>query len=121
MYIDNCIVKTMLFCQFITQVQFHSNLKTLEYFSAINPLMYLDNFIIFFFYVNLLARYSSPPTRRHGNDIKHVPCYLRGTIDMSLFYLNESKPQLLGYANTSYLSNPHKVISQSSIYDQVMI
>ena len=121
MYLDNCIVETMLFFQFITQVQFHSNLKTLEYFSAINPLMYFDNFIIFFFSANLLVRYSSPPTRRHENDIKHVLRYLRGTIDMSLFYSNESKPQLLGYANTSYLSNPHKVISQTSRYAQVMI
>ena len=32
---------------------------------------------------------------------------------MGLFYLNELKNQLLGYANAGYLSNPHKVRSQT--------
>ena len=31
---------------------------------------------------------------------------------MSLFYSNESKQQLLGYADAGYLSNPHKTRSQ---------
>ena len=31
---------------------------------------------------------------------------------MSLFYSNESKQQLLGYANLGYLSDPYKAIAQ---------
>ena len=31
---------------------------------------------------------------------------------MSQFFSNESKQQLLGYANIDYLSNAHKIISQ---------
>ena len=65
------------------------------------------------FLVNLLAKYSSATTRRHWNGIKHILRYLQGTIDMGLFYSNELKQQLLGYANVGYLSDPHKVKSQT--------
>ncbi|WJZ85509.1 hypothetical protein VitviT2T_005039 [Vitis vinifera] len=65
------------------------------------------------FSVNLLARYSSAPTRRHWNGIKHILRYLHGTTDMSLFYSRESKQQVLGYADAGYLSDPHKGRSQT--------
>ena len=63
------------------------------YLSAIGALMYLANFTRpdITFSVNLLPRYSSAPTRRHWNGIKHILRYLRGTIDMGLFYSRESK------------------------------
>ena len=80
------------------------------YLSVIGTLMYLATCtrpnIIFF--VNLLARSNSAPTRRHWNGIKHILCYLRRTTDMGLFYSRESKQQLLGYADAGYLSDPHK-------------
>ena len=80
------------------------------YFSAIGALMYLANYTRpdIAFAVNLLARYSSAPTRRHWNGIKHILRYLSGTTDQGLFYPNGSKPQLVGYADASYLSDPHK-------------
>jgi hypothetical protein len=53
------------------------------------------------FSVNLLARYSSAPTLRHWNGVKHVLRYLHGTTDMGLFYPNKSNPQLVGYADAS--------------------
>ena len=58
------------------------------YLSAIGALMYLTNCTRpnIAFPVNLLARYSSAPTRRHWNGIKHLLRYLRGTTDMGLFY-----------------------------------
>ncbi|WJZ95457.1 hypothetical protein VitviT2T_014227 [Vitis vinifera] len=64
------------------------------------------------FFVNLLARYSSAPTRIHWNGIKHILRYLHGTTDMCLFYSRKSKQQLLGYADARYLSDPHKGRSQ---------
>ena len=60
------------------------------------------------FAINLLARFSSSPTHRHWNGIKHVFRYLRGIIDMGLFYSNDSKSLLVGYVDVGYLSNPHK-------------
>ncbi|RVW93168.1 Retrovirus-related Pol polyprotein from transposon TNT 1-94 [Vitis vinifera] len=85
------------------------------YLSAIGALMYLANCTRpdIAFSVNLLARYSSSPTRRHWNGIKHILRYLRGTTDMGLFYSRESKQQLLGYADAGYLSDPHKGRSQT--------
>jgi hypothetical protein len=64
------------------------------YLSAIGALMYLANCIRLdiAFSVNLLARYSSAPTLRHWNGVKHVLRYLRGMTDMRLFYPNKSNP-----------------------------
>ena len=38
--------------------------------------------------------------------------YPRKTIVMSLFYSEESKTKLIGYADAEYLSDPHKDLSQ---------
>ena len=65
------------------------------------------------FLVNLLARYSSSPTKRHWNGIKHILHYLRGTIDMRLFYSNKSNFNLVSFADFGYLSDLHKVKSQT--------
>ena len=85
------------------------------YLSSIGTLIYLANCICpnIVFSINLLARYSYTPTRRHWNGIKHILGYLCGTTDMSLFYSRESKQQLLGYADAGYLSDPHKGRSQT--------
>ncbi|KAL5553718.1 hypothetical protein UlMin_041119 [Ulmus minor] len=85
------------------------------YLSAIGALMYLANCTRpdIAFVVNLLARFSSSPTRRHWNGIKHIFRYLQGTIDLGLFYPNESKKGLVGYADAGYLSDPHKAQSQT--------
>ncbi|KAL4016718.1 hypothetical protein IC575_024375 [Cucumis melo] len=85
------------------------------YLSAIGALMYLANNIRpdIAFSVNLLARYSSSPTKKHWNGVKHVLHYLRGTIDMDLFYSNKSNFDLVGYVDAGYLSDPHKSRSQT--------
>lgn len=85
------------------------------YLSAIGALMYLANCTRpdIAFSVNLLARYSSAPTKRHWNGVKHLLRYLSGTIDLGLFYPYESKSKLIGYADAGYLSDPHKGRSQT--------
>ena len=85
------------------------------YLSAIGALMYLANCTRpdIAFSVNLLARYNSAPTKRHWNEVKHISQYLRGTSDMGLYYLKESKSQLIGYVDARYLSDPHKARSQT--------
>ena len=67
------------------------------------------------FPINLSVRYSSVPTQRHWNDIKHILRYLQGTVDMCLFYSKESKQQLLEYAYARYLTDSHKAISQQGM------
>ncbi|CAM8884854.1 unnamed protein product [Rhodiola kirilowii] len=85
------------------------------YFSAIGALMYLANCTRpdISFAVNLLARFSSAPTKRYWNGVKHIFRYLQGTIDLGLFYPNNTKPILIGYADAGYLSDPHKDKSQT--------
>ena len=39
--------------------------------------------------------------------------YPRRTIVMGLFYSDESKTKLIGYADAEYLSDPHKALSQA--------
>ena len=65
------------------------------------------------FAVNMLARFSSSPTRRHWNGIKHLFRYLRGTVDLGLLYPRNTKQGLVGYADAGYLSDPHKAKSQT--------
>jgi len=60
------------------------------------------------FVVNLLARYSSSSTRRHWTRVKHILRDLKDTMNMGLFYPNDSKLYLMGYVDASYLSDPHK-------------
>ena len=67
------------------------------------------------FAVNLLARFSSAPTKRHWNGLKHIFRYLRGSVDLGLFYSNNSKQELIGYADAGHLSDPHKVKSQNRL------
>lgn len=85
------------------------------YLSAIGALMYLSNCTRpdIAFSVNLLARHSSAPTRRHWTGVKQVLRYLRGTMDMGLFYSKESKVELIGYTDAGYRSDPHKGRSQT--------
>ncbi|CAH9142419.1 unnamed protein product [Cuscuta epithymum] len=85
------------------------------YLSAIGALMYLANNTRpdIAFSVNLLARYSSCPTRHHWNVIKHIFCYLRGITDLGLFYHKDEKAALIGYADAGYLSDPQKAKSQT--------
>ena len=86
------------------------------YLSAIGALMYLANCtrLDIVFLVNLLAIYSSTPTCRHWNGVKHIFCYLCGIVDMGLFYPNRSKSSLIGYADAGYFSDPHKTRYQTS-------
>ncbi|XP_073036590.1 secreted RxLR effector protein 161-like [Primulina eburnea] len=84
------------------------------YLNVIGALSYLSNCTRpdISFYVNLLARYNSCPTRRHWNGVKHIFRYLWGTTDMRLFYSTKSKSSLVGYADAGYLFDPHKAKSQ---------
>ena len=62
-----------------------------SYLSVICAFMYLANCTRpnISFSVNLLARYSSAPTRRHWKGIQHILRYLSGITDMGLFYSNK--------------------------------
>jgi hypothetical protein len=85
------------------------------YLSAIGALMYLANNTRpdIAFAVNLLARYSASPTKRHWTRIKNILRYLHGTTDLGLFYGRNQDPNLVGYTDAGYLSDPHNGRSQT--------
>ena len=88
------------------------------YLSAICALMYLANNtrLDIAFLVNLLARFSSSPTKRHSNGIKNILRNLRGTIDIGLFYSNKSNFNLVDPIDFGYLSDTYKARSQIGYY-----
>nr|GEY43895.1 retrovirus-related Pol polyprotein from transposon TNT 1-94 [Tanacetum cinerariifolium] len=79
------------------------------YLSAIGTLIYLTNYTRpdISFEVNLLARFSSPPTKRHWNGIKHNLRYLRGTVVLGTAISWRSQKQTL----VATSSNHAEVIS----------
>ena len=87
------------------------------YLSAIGALLYLANNTRpdIAFSVNLLARYSAAPTQRHWKGIKHLLRYLKGIVDLGLFYKykNDTPFTLTGFADVGYRSDPHKERSQT--------
>jgi len=104
-----------------------------SYLSAIGALLYLVECSRpdISFVVNLLARYSFAPMRRHWNDIKDIFCYLKGTLDMGLFCpyasqnnVNSHEPQkgvcLVGYADAGNISDPYKTCSQTGYVDDIL-
>ena len=85
------------------------------YLSAIVALMYLANYTRhdIAFAVNLLARYSADPTRRHWVGVKTIFRYLKGTQDLGLFFPKNQDQTMVGYADAGYQSDPHNGISQT--------
>ena len=65
------------------------------------------------FAVNLLARHSAAPTRRHWVGFKTILRYLKGTLDLGLFFLKKNDMTMVGYADAGYQSDPHNGISQT--------
>lgn len=85
------------------------------YLSAVGALMYLANCTRpdIAFAVNLLARYSSEPTKRHWKGVKDIFRYIQGTKDLGLFYQKNQDLSVVGYADAGYLSDPHTSKSQT--------
>jgi hypothetical protein len=71
------------------------------YLSVIGALMYLANQTRpdIAFAVNLLARHSAAPTKRHWTGAKHILRYLNGTKDLGLFFQRNQDPTIIGYTD----------------------
>jgi hypothetical protein len=65
------------------------------------------------FAINLFARHSVAPTRRHWTGGKQILRYLNGTKDLGLFFQKNNDPNLVGYADVGYMSDPHNARSQT--------
>jgi hypothetical protein len=78
------------------------------YLSAIGALMYLANCTRpdIAFAVNLLARYSTAPTRRHWVGVKTILRYLKGTQDLGLWFPKRGNLTMVRYVDAGYMSYP---------------
>ena len=87
------------------------------YHSAVGALMYLANCTRpdIAFAVNLLARHSATPTKRHWSGVKNIFRYLQGTKDLGLFFQFQENQDsnMIGYADADYFSDPYNVRSQT--------
>jgi hypothetical protein len=87
------------------------------YLSAVGALMYLANCTRpdIAFAVNLLARHSAAPTKRHWTGVKNIFRYLQGTKDLGLFFQFQKNLdiEMIGYTDAGYLSDPHNARSQT--------
>jgi hypothetical protein len=85
------------------------------YLNAIGALMYLVNCTRpdIAFAVNLLARHSAAPTKRHWTGVKCILRYLNGTRDLGLFYKRGLNSNIIGYTDAGYLFDPHNGRSQT--------
>ncbi|GKC14527.1 hypothetical protein Tco_1011309 [Tanacetum coccineum] len=50
----------------------------------------------------LCARYQAKPTEKHLKEVKRIFHYLRGTVNMGLWYTKDSGFELTGFSNVNY-------------------
>nr|GEX82684.1 copia protein [Tanacetum cinerariifolium] len=48
------------------------------------------------------ARYQAHPTEKHLKEVKRIFCYLRGTVNMGLWYTKDSGFELTGFLDANY-------------------
>jgi hypothetical protein len=58
------------------------------------------------FAVNLLARHSAAPMKRHWTGGKQILRYLNGTKDLGLFFQKTQDSGIVGYTDAGYMSDP---------------
>ncbi|XP_058106925.1 secreted RxLR effector protein 161-like [Magnolia sinica] len=67
---------------------------SLMYLTAIRPdLMYV---------VSLISRFMASPTELHLQAAKRVLRYLKGTVDLGIFYQKEGNGELMAYTDSDY-------------------
>ena len=65
------------------------------------------------FATSILARHSQNPTMRHWNGVKHLLRYLKGKSDLGLYYQKTNKPEVIGFADSGFRTDPNAGKSQT--------
>ncbi|GJZ75066.1 retrovirus-related pol polyprotein from transposon TNT 1-94, partial [Tanacetum coccineum] len=80
-----------------------SLLDATKYLSMSGALMYLTSSKPDIVHATCLcARYQAKPTEKHLKEVKRIFRYLRGTINMGLWYMKDSGFELTGFLNADY-------------------
>ncbi|GJY54999.1 retrovirus-related pol polyprotein from transposon TNT 1-94 [Tanacetum coccineum] len=78
----------------VDQTRFRSMVDSLMYLTASRPNLVFD--------VYMCTRYQASPTKKHLEALKRVFWYLRGTINLGLWYLKDTAMALTVYANADH-------------------
>ncbi|GJW31527.1 retrovirus-related pol polyprotein from transposon TNT 1-94 [Tanacetum coccineum] len=74
-----------------------------KYHSMIGALMYLTSSRPDIVHATCLcARYQAKPTEKHLKEVKRIFRYLRGTVNMGLWYTKDSGFELIGFSDADY-------------------
>nr|GFB03226.1 copia protein [Tanacetum cinerariifolium] len=74
-----------------------------KYCSMIGSLMYLTPSRLDIVHATYVcARYQANPTEKHLKEVKRIFCYLRGTVNMGLWYTKDSGFELTGFSDADY-------------------
>nr|GEX40398.1 copia protein [Tanacetum cinerariifolium] len=74
-----------------------------KYRSMIGALMYLMSSRPNIIHATCVcARYQAHPTEKHLKEVKRIFCYLRGTVNMGLWYTKDSSSELTGFSDADY-------------------
>nr|GFC98407.1 uncharacterized mitochondrial protein AtMg00810-like [Tanacetum cinerariifolium] len=74
-----------------------------KYHSMIGALMYLTSSRLEIVHATCLcARYQAKPTEKHLKEVKRIFRYLRGTVNMGLWYTKDSGFELTGFSDADY-------------------
>ncbi|GKD20634.1 hypothetical protein Tco_1222337 [Tanacetum coccineum] len=74
-----------------------------KYQSMIGALMYLTSSRTEIVHATCLcARYQAQPTEKHLKEVKRIFCYLRGTVNMGLWYTKDSGFELTRFSDADY-------------------
>nr|GEU67016.1 retrovirus-related Pol polyprotein from transposon TNT 1-94 [Tanacetum cinerariifolium] len=74
-----------------------------KYRSMIGAIMYLMSSRPYTIHATCLcARYQAKPIEKHLKDVKRIFCYLRGTVNMGLWYTKDSGFELTGFLDADY-------------------
>ncbi|GJZ39377.1 retrovirus-related pol polyprotein from transposon TNT 1-94 [Tanacetum coccineum] len=83
--------------------QIGSPVDAMKYRSMIGALMYLTSSRPNIVHATCLcARYQAKPTKKHLKEVKRIFCYLRGTVNMGIWYTKDSGFELTGFSDADY-------------------
>ncbi|GJT99577.1 hypothetical protein Tco_1109916 [Tanacetum coccineum] len=83
--------------------QNRSTVYATKYRSMIGALMYLTSSRPDIVHATCLcARYQAKPTEKHLKEVKRIFRYLRGTVNMGLWYMKDSSFELIGFSYVDY-------------------
>nr|GEY93106.1 hypothetical protein [Tanacetum cinerariifolium] len=99
----------------VNPTRYRGMVRSLMYLTASHPDLA--------FSVCMCARYQAKPTEKHLTTVKRVFRYLKGTIDMGLWYPNDTSFNLISFADADHLTdygfNFNKIPSIALSYNTV--